>query len=153
MFTNKHVVVALIVAPVLSILAWFAVGNLTGEKAAPAQPGKAYPLLEKSNCRYVSGICELENQDLKITLRLDETVGLSLELTASHELEAALMSVSHPDRDPGPRAMQAADAKGFRWRLPLSDVPSDDERIRLVISAAQSAYFADASTRFLQAEE
>ncbi|WOJ93845.1 hypothetical protein R0135_01435 [Congregibacter variabilis] len=153
MFTNKHVVVALLVAPVLSILAWFAVGNLIGEKAAPAQPGEAYPLVEKSNCRYSSGLCELENQDVKLTLKLDETVGVAIELTASHPLEAALMSVSHPDRDPGPRAMQAGDATGLRWRLPLSDVPSVDERIRVVISVADSAYFADASTRFLQAEE
>ncbi|EED32647.1 conserved hypothetical protein [gamma proteobacterium NOR5-3] len=153
MFTNKHVVVALLVAPVLAILAWFAVGNLIGEKAAPAQPGEAYPLVEKSNCRYSSGLCELENQDIKLTLRLDETVGVALELTASHALEAALMSVSHPDRDPGPRAMQPGDAAGLRWRLPLSAVPSVDERIRVVISVAGSAYFADASTRFLQVQE
>jgi hypothetical protein len=153
MFTNKHVVVALLVAPILSILAWFAVGSLTGEKASPAQPGEAYPLVEKSNCRYSSGLCELENQDVKLTLRLDETVGVAVELEASHPLEAALMSVSHPDLDPGPSAMQQVDAEGYLWRLRLFDIPSVDERIRIVISVADSAYFADASTRFLQPEE
>ncbi|WOJ96180.1 hypothetical protein R0137_13125 [Congregibacter brevis] len=152
MFTNKHVVVALLVAPVLSIMAWFAVGTLTGEQAAPAKPGVAYPLVEKSNCRYASGICDLENQDVKLTLALDESVGLSLQLTASHAVEAVLMSVSHPQSDPGPRPMQAADEKGLEWRFPLSNVPQATERIRVVISIEDSTYFADASTLFLQQE-
>jgi hypothetical protein len=30
MWKNKHVVVALIVAPILAILAWYAVGSLIG---------------------------------------------------------------------------------------------------------------------------
>ena len=29
MFTNKHVIIAMIVAPILSVLAWFAVGSLS----------------------------------------------------------------------------------------------------------------------------
>ncbi|WP_439106387.1 hypothetical protein [Congregibacter sp.] len=152
MFTNKHVVVALLVAPVLSIMAWFAVGSLTGEQAEPAKPGVAYPLVEKSNCRYASGMCELENQDVKLALRLDESVGLALELTTSHAVEAVLMSVSHPQSDPGPRPMQAADAEGLKWRLPLTNIPGADERIRVVVSIEDSGYFADASTLFMQEE-
>lgn len=153
MFTNKHVIVALLVAPVLSIIAWFAVGSLTEEKAMPAQPGEAYPLVEKSNCRYSSGVCELENQDIQLTLKLDESRGLALELIASHRLDAALMSISNPHRDPGPRAMRSGDTEGVRWLFPITHRPSEDERIRLVISVAGSAYFADASTVFLRAEK
>ena len=66
MFTNKHVIVALIVAPVLSVLAWYAVGSFTGEQPTPAEPGQSYPLVEKSNCRYPSGECELENEDFSV---------------------------------------------------------------------------------------
>ncbi|WP_439100964.1 hypothetical protein [Congregibacter sp.] len=153
MFTNKHVVVALLVAPVLSIIAWFAIGNFIGEEAKPAVPGEAYPLVEKSNCRYASGLCDLENQDVKLALTLDESVGLALELNASHPVEAVLMSVSHPGRDPGPRPMQRADANGLKWRMPLANIPGEDQRIRIVISIDDSAYFADASTRFLQEED
>ena len=153
MFTDKHVVAALLIAPVLSVLAWFAVGNLSSEQAAPAESGQSYPLIEKSTCRYPSGICELENQDVKLTLTLDASVDLALQLSASHVLTAALMSVSYPDRDPGPRVMQPADAEGMRWRLPLAAVPVLDERIRLVVSLDDSTYFADASTRFLQVED
>lgn len=153
MFTNKHVVVALLVAPVLSVLAWYAVGNFGGERAAPAQRGESYPLVEKSSCRYVSGFCELVNEDITLTLRMDATVGNALELTASHALDTALISVSLASDDPGPRAMRSLDSSGRRWQLPLSDTPSPRERIRVLISVAGSAYFADASTIFLQDED
>jgi hypothetical protein len=126
------------------------VGNLGKEKAAPAQRGESYPLVEKSNCRYASGFCELVNEDITLTLRMDASVGKAIELTASHTLDAALMSVSLASDDPGPRAMRSLDASGRRWALPLSDTPSPLERIRVLISVAGSAYFADASTTFLQ---
>jgi len=149
MLTNKHVVVALLVAPVLSVIAWFAVGNLKGEHAAPAVAGQTYPLLEKSNCRYASGACALENQDLKLVLTLDATARLALVLTASHPLQAALLSISHPDQEPGPRALEVLDTSALKWRLPLTDLPNPDERIRLAVTVASSVYFADASTAFL----
>lgn len=150
MFTNKHVVLALLVAPVLSIIAWIAVGNFLGEQAAPAEAGKTYPLLEKSNCRYPGGVCDLENEDVKLVLTVDTAGGFALLLTASHPLGAALVSVSYPDQDSGPSAMQADDRRGFKWRLPLSARPQPDERIHLVATLAGSAYFADASTHFLR---
>lgn len=153
MFANKHVVVALLVAPVLSILAWFAVGSLTGEQAALAEAGKTYPLVEKSNCRYPSGVCDLENQDIKLALTLDLTEGLALVLTASHPLETALMAIARPDQGLGPRAMRVRDEGGFEWRLPLTALPQPDERIRVAITVAKSAYFADASTRFLHPKD
>lgn len=150
MFKNKHVITALLVTPLLAILAWFAVGQLIGEKAAPAQPGQAYPLVEQSNCRYRSQVCDLENTDLRLTLVYDESVGAAIELTASHSLESILMSVSEPALDPGPRTMQPLDENGRRWRLPLGKRPGPEERIRIVASQAGSAYFAEASTSFLQ---
>ena len=100
MFTNKHVIIAMIVAPILSILAWFAVGNLTGEQAAPAQAGQSYPLVEKSNCRYASGCCDLENEDFKVRLSMQEGVaGQQLVLRASHALEGVVICVPLPDSD------------------------------------------------------
>ena len=72
-FTNKHVVIAMIVAPVLAVLAWFATGQLSGEKPQPAEQGKSYPLVEKSNCRYPSGACDLENENFKLRLTVEES--------------------------------------------------------------------------------
>ena len=77
MWKNKHVIIAMIVAPILAILAWFAVGQIAGEKAKVAEPGAAYPLVARSNCRWASGKCELANNDLEMTI-------LPLELGAQY---------------------------------------------------------------------
>jgi hypothetical protein len=151
MFTNKHVIIAMIVAPILSVLAWFAVGNLTGEKPRVAEAGKSYPLVEKSNCRYESGVCDLENEDFKLVLSFEDGVaGQQLVLRASHPLEGVMMSVAQPDSTAQPRAMRAADGRGQEWRTAVEARPAPDQRIRLVASAAGTSYFGDAGTLFLQ---
>lgn len=150
MFKNRHVITAMLVAPVLAILAWFAVGSFVGEKPQPARSGEAYPLVEKSSCRYASGLCELENNDLRLTLRFDDSAGASMELTASHDLESVLLSVASAQGDPGPQPMVAVGADGKRWRLALTAAPGPEEKLRLVLSRRGTAYYAQASTAFLQ---
>ena len=154
MFTNKHVIIAMIVAPILSVLAWFAVGNLTGEQAAPAQPGQSYPLVEKSNCRYASGSCDLQNKDFELTLSYEDGVsGPQLVLRSSHPLEGVVLGVGLPDAEEAPAVMRASDGQGLEWRLAIGGAPLPNERIRLVAMAGGSSYFADASTLFLQPRE
>lgn len=153
MFTNKHVIIAMLVAPLLALLGWYAVGNWLGEKPAPARPGQAYPLVAKSNCRYPSGECELENNDLSLRITAGSAAAYSLELSASHPLESVLMSVADPAADPGPRIMQPLDDTGLRWRYAMLTAPRETDRLRVVVASAGSAYFAEASTAFLQASE
>ena len=153
MFTNKHVIIAMIVAPILSVLAWFAVGNLTGEQPHVAEPGNSYPLIEKSNCRYDSGTCDLENNDFKLALSFQESVsGNQLVLRCSHALEGVVMSVDLADGDAQPAGMRSADGQGLEWRMALDARPAADERIRVVASAAGSTYFGEAGTLFLQSK-
>lgn len=154
MFKNKHVVIAMIVAPILSILAWFAVGQFTGEQPQVAEPGQSYPLVEKSNCRYQSGACDLENSDFKLRLTLQEGIaGPEFLLTASHVLDGVVLAVAAVDAPEQPTPMRAIDGQGLQWRMALSGVPGPAERIRLVARAAGASYFADASTTFLQPED
>lgn len=154
MFKNKHVVIAMIVAPILSILAWFAVGQFTGEQPHIAQPGQSYPLVEKSNCRYDSGACDLENEDFKIRLTLQEgALGPEFLLTSTHSLEGVVLAVSAEEVSPKPAAMRASDGQGLEWRIALDAAPGPAERIRIVARAAGSSYFADASTTFLQPKD
>jgi hypothetical protein len=151
MFTNKHVIVAMIVAPVLAILAWFSVGEFIGEKPQVARPGQSYPLVEKSNCRYESGLCELENKDFRLKLFYrNDAAGRQLVLRASHALEGVVISVGVPEGEEPPGAMRSADEQGLEWRLALDSRPTPEERIRLVASAAGSTYFGEAGTLFLQ---
>ncbi len=151
MFKNKHVIIAMIVAPILSILAWVAVGQLTGEQPQPAKPGESYPLVEKSNCRYESGACDLENEEFKLRLTLQDGItGPEFVLTASHALEGVVLSVGAADSQEQPAAMRASDGQGLHWRIAIAEKPGAEQRIRLVARAAGSSYFADASTTFLQ---
>jgi hypothetical protein len=153
MFTNKHVIIAMIVAPALAVLAWFAVGHLVGERPQPALPGHAYPLVEKSNCRYESGACDLVNEDFRLTLVYREEPGApELVLNASHALEGVVMGIGTSDKEAQPDMMRAVDGQGLEWRLALAARPDPRERIRLVARAGDSSYYAEAGTAFLQTE-
>lgn len=154
MFTNKHVIIAMIVAPILSILAWVAVGNLTGEQAAPAKAGQAYPLVEKSDCRWESGECNLVNADFELAIEYEEaSSGLQLVLRSSHALEGVALDIGLPDNQGQPDMMRAADGQGLEWHIAIGGRPTPQERIRLVARAGGSTWFADVSTMFLQPRE
>ena len=84
MWKNKHVIIALLVAPVLAIIAWFAVDRMVAEEPQAAQAGGAYELVAKPNCRYASGECELVNNEFRLELALADGV---MTLTASHALD------------------------------------------------------------------
>jgi hypothetical protein len=149
LLTNKHVIIAMLVAPILAVLAWLAVGQFAGEQPQKAQPGREYPMVEQSNCRYASGACDLSNEDFKLRLTLDQAADPVLVLSASHPLDGVLMSVGTPEQNLPPEKMRAADGQGLKWRLLLGRVPAGEERIRLVATTGGSAYFAEASTHFM----
>ena len=62
----------MIVAPLLAVIAWFAVDRPVAERPHVAREGHAYPLMARSDCRYTSGQCSLENASFKSTLRYDK---------------------------------------------------------------------------------
>ncbi|MBN7796587.1 hypothetical protein [Parahaliea mediterranea] len=158
MLTNKHVILALLVAPVLSLLAWFAVGNLVGEQPHAAVAGGVYPLLEKSNCRYPSGRCQMVNGDVSLTLRLlSPDSSPRLALNSSVELQGVLVAVVPPGAAAGdappPRAMASSDASGTHWQLSLPAVPPEGARLRLVAATSDNRFTAEVATRFARVDE
>lgn len=163
MFSNRHVIVALLVAPVMAILAWFAVGQLVGERAAPAQAGQSYPLLAQSNCRYASGSCELKNAELWLRLEAESGAAPQLRLTASHPLDGVKLAVSAngqasgadagSDSTASPRALAPRGDDGRTWVLPLPDKLPADGQLQLVALAAGALYFAETGTAFAAPRE
>jgi len=154
LFTNKHVVIAMIVAPILAVLAWFAIGAFTGETPQPAVQGEAYPLVAKSNCRYPSGACDMENEDFRLRLVYEQGAsGPELVLTSSHPLDGVVLGLADLDEQTAPAVMRASDGQGMEWRMAIATRPSPEQRFRLVAMAGGSSYFADAATTFLQAED
>ena len=150
MFTNKHVVIALIVGPILAILAWIGVGQIAGEEAAAAVSGRSYPLVEKSDCRYESGHCKLENEDFKLVLRMEQRgIETVLVLQSAHALEGVLMSVAEPGSEIRPTAMRASDTQNMEWVISMEQLPTPQQRFYLVARSGGVQYFGDAATLFI----
>jgi hypothetical protein len=149
-FTNKHIIIALLVTPVLAILAWFAVGAFVGEEPQQAAAGQSYPLVERSNCRYDSGQCDLRNEDMRLSITFASTLsGPNLLLTSSHALDYALLGVAADGEDSKPISLRKQDSQGLQWILSLDELPSRDQRLQIVVNAGGSNWFADTSTVFL----
>jgi len=93
-FKNKHVITAMIVAPILAIVSYYAVDLMVKEQPKAAVEGQAYKLIAKSNCRYSSGACDLVNGDFKSTVTVAQGAGFNtLQITsvnaANHVSECA----------------------------------------------------------------
>jgi len=150
-FRNKHLVVAMLVAPVLAILAWYALDILVGEKPRPAEEGRSYPLVEKPNCRYSSGSCGLKNADfeLRLVTRASTVDRLVLMLDSEFPLEGIVVSlVSGGQEDEPPRAMQAVGSDGKAWSLDIARPDPERHRLRLAASANGAMYYGDVATKF-----
>lgn len=155
MLKNKHVIIALIVAPVLAVIAYFAVDRLVGEQAMPAQLGVDYPLLTQSNCRYASGRCVLYNSEFKVLI-VSQSIpgqGYRLVLTSEFALNGvkALVTESSNTLMP-PRDWQIEDALGKQWALTVGGSDLSEKVLLLVIDAQGSRYFAETSLAFLNYE-
>jgi len=150
---NRHVLVASLVAPVLALIAWFAVDHLLGEKPHAAVEGSSYALVEKPDCRWESGHCGLKNNDFELTIAFERLPGgyLRLQLDSVFPLEGVMLGVALGDEQTQPpRAMSPASSDGLRWTLDATAVRAGDERIRLVAASGGVNYFGEASTEFMR---
>lgn len=156
-FTNRHVVVALLVAPILAVIAYFAVDHIVTETPHAAQAGQSYSLVNKSNCRYPSGVCDIENGDMKIRVapieQTDEAILLSL--VSKVALDTVLVDVgSQTDFEggfnPAPASEQAND--GLSWQVRV-ETPKPNQSIRVVVIVNDVQYFSELSTAFLQPKD
>jgi hypothetical protein len=155
MWKNKHLVVAMIVAPILSILAWYAVGHLVGEKPQAAEEGKLYKLVARSNCRYESGSCDLHNADFQLTIQPEMLTASSvaLTMTSSHGLQSAVLSLVEGDSAANrPAPMTATDDNGMTWQGLLPRPSSPDAQIRVAVTAQGATWYAEVPVIFLEEE-
>ncbi|MGB5511813.1 MAG: hypothetical protein WBM87_08910 [Woeseiaceae bacterium] len=154
MFKNKHVIVAMLVAPVLSILAWLAVDYFVGERPHAAKPGNAYLLVAKSNCRSDSGQCDLANRDFEITLRATRIgdARMTLEALSKFPLQQSTIGLVESGIEATPLPMDKMDAAALRWNATLSRPVSDEATLRVAMLAQGVTYYAEVPVTFLQLE-
>jgi hypothetical protein len=152
---NRHVIIALLVTPVLAVLAWIGVGQLAGEEPAPAAPGRAYPLVEQPNCRYASGACDLRNADLELRIILEGDARDGggeprVTVTSSHPLQRVQLALAGGGEGALPGDLSAT-ADG-RWVGQLRARPRVGDRLRLVAQGAGAFYYGDVATAFARPE-
>jgi len=154
MFKNKHVVVAMLVAPLLAITAWFAVDFFIGERPHIAKAGGEYTLIAKSNCRYASGQCDLENAEFKLTLRPVETsaIAVSMRLDSVFMLQSATIGLVENGSARVPVAMVADNESAKAWQGKIQTPHSESSILRVAVTARGSTYFAEIPVIFLNRE-
>ena len=148
-FKNRHVVAAMIVAPLLAIFTYFSVDFLIREKPRRAQAGQAYPLVAKSNCRFSSGECSIENASFRSTLKVERNTGRLL-LTTSHPLQSATVGfISADGVESLPSEMTALDKQHNLWQLPLPSNTNSESVARIALRVNDVLYFAETSMQFI----
>ena len=152
---NKHVVVAMLVAPVLAIIAWFAVDYVVSEKPHAARPDTDYPLMARSNCRYESGACDLVNGEFKLRIQAPggNVAPLVLDITSEFPLSAATIGIAAgAGGDSMPVAFTSATDDPTHWSGQIEGPAAAESVLQLVVTAGESRYFAEVPTTFLQTE-
>lgn len=151
-FKNKHVVVAMLVAPVLAIGAYYAVDYVVAERPQPAAQGAVYELLAKPNCRYASGLCSFKNGNFEVSFSVhrDDSGANKLMLVSTHALEGVRVDVAmQTSKSSEPYAMRALDSSAKNWELVLNAPLTADAMMRIAVAAAGAKYFGETVTAFV----
>lgn len=151
---NKHLILAMFVAPVLAIIAYFAVDYYVSETPHIAVQGGSYKLVAKSNCRYKSGICTLKNGDIEVNLRSQMLTGNQLQLMLSSDLplHSALLSVVTDGQASSPARLTASSVMPDTWSIKLYKDDLDQGLLRLAFNISDTLYYAETSTEFIDYE-
>ena len=148
---NKHLILAMFVAPVLAIVAYFSVDHVVSEKPQAALQGNSYKLAAKSNCRYQSGICTLKNGDIEVHLMARRVGEQGVELTMHSELpiQNALVSYVTEHISSEPEYMNATTADMDDWSVTLYLDDPEKSTLRLALSILDSTYYAETTAVFI----
>jgi len=149
--TNKHVVTAFIVTPVLAMLGYFIADLLVKEKPHVAIEGSSYALVAKSNCRYTSGECDLVNASFKTKLTVENTEqGGQLTLKSNHPLEGVKIGFSNHDKGTlvTPTSMSLKDKTQQVWSVDLPSDADKDTKLMISMQANGAYYFAESQMAF-----
>lgn len=153
MSSNKHMTVAMIVAPILAIISYFATDYIVSEDPVVAAKGDTYALLPRSNCRYQSGECAMRNGDVEIVFRLSMVNDTYvLEAQANRPLtgvKAALTSQGQSS-DAMPSDLRALDDSGQHWAWTLPAKPSPQSELRVAALADGIQFYASTQTTFFE---
>lgn len=148
---NKHLVLAMFVAPVLALIAYFATDYIVSEKPHAARQGNSYKLAARSNCRYQSGQCTLHNGDVEVHVRVERVTAslIELNLHANIPLQNALASFVAGDDETEPVEMQRAVSEDNAWRARFELVEPEKSTLRLALELSGLLFYAETPAVFI----
>jgi len=155
MWKNKHLIVAMLVAPCLGIMGWFAVDWFVAEQPHAAKSGASYSLIAKSNCRYNSGECELTNNDFKLIIRPAQLYSYQTLLTIDSEFALGKVSVALVSDDvetPAVVELGRESNLSERWEIRIPAAPEETSTLRIAVAAQGAVYYAEVPVIFLVPE-
>jgi hypothetical protein len=156
MWKNKHVVIAMLVAPILAVIAWYGVDSIVAEQAQVATPGESYPMVARSNCRYDSGACDLVNNDFKLTLKPVDLSPNQTRISLESEFkiaEATLSLVNGSDEVLGSNASGDPLGTGAQITVTFPAFTDPAATIRVAVTVQQSIYYAEVPVVFMRTDE
>jgi len=151
---NKHVVLAMFVAPVLAIIAYFATDYLVSEKPHRVQQGQNYKLAAKPNCRYQSGQCTLHNGDVEVNVHVERVsdAAIKLILQSNMPVQNALASFADENTEPQPATMYRAAPETNIWNAEFDLVDAETSTLRLALEISGSIFYAETPAAFIDYE-
>ncbi len=159
--TNKHFLIAMLVAPILAVITWFAVGKVAGPTPIVAEDGQSYPLIAKPNCRYESGQCTLINNEFRIDIRpftgstanADNTESIETAIWLGIESKFPIDGATFSLLDEKGETFMTAEASEFdeggTRGILLPPTSQNIETMRVALSSDNVIYYAETQTKFL----
>ena len=150
---NKHVITALIVAPILAIGSYYLVDLLVREQPQKPIAGQVYKLIAQPNCQFSSGLCELSNGNLKTTIIVSKTKGQQgLILTANKVLQQVNVGfVTSDGHEVGPLELALNDAQD-QWFTVFDLLADATTTLRVAIRANDAFYLSETTMGFSRYE-
>jgi hypothetical protein len=123
-----------------------------GERPHAAKDGATYTLIAKSNCRYDSGQCDLENSDFTLSIRPVSltTSSVQLEVTSAFPLQSAALGLVDNGAELLPAPMKPTAEDGLRWTAQIDRPTRANAEIRIAVTAQGAMWFAEVPVVFMK---
>ena len=153
-FKNKHLVLAMFVAPVLAIIAYFAVDSFLSEKPHQARQGESYKLAAKSNCRYQSGLCTLQNGDVQVSVRIERLSDslIRMFLSSNMPVQNVLAEFVKESSESEPVSLYRDDLNENTWTASIEVTEPENSTMRLAMELSGTLFYAETPAVFIDYE-
>ena len=151
---NKHMILAMFVAPVLAIIAYFSVDHFVSEKPQAAQQGNTYKLAARSNCRYQSGACTLKNGDIEVQLVATRVSNGDVELSMHSDMPIQNVIISYVSDSYAsePTQMEVLSGEMKDWVTVVRLAEPAKSQLRLALNISGAIYYAETTAVFVDYE-